>query len=539
MKQSGQPSDGRWMNARRMLMGLWFAMGVVPLALQLRSYLQFVMPHKMNELLVVPPALEKQTVNLPQVCPVQAFVLAGVWWNFEATHYYDAKQGVVCHAVVPQYNLHGNYLMGNATRSPYRSTPSSCANDSLSFDVYLYHGSIGFYSYYEGETGSYCTLDNTAYIVVEVMGTYDINGKILAEDTGSTEYRISCWYGIAGALWLAYRGLMIRRSYVSCERYGRRCGELGETLTQQEAMVFVQETMRLSAHGANNYQRSALLYLIVEGIMTDLFLIIANEGWMSRVQYASMGYNLSGLILVLFEMLESMKWLSETWRLRAKRVFFSYETALVGELVSAIVFQTFLSGLNGSDLKASKPTALAVSYYFWSLICHAVVVLVTVSTISAVRIPWALMYVWFKHRSLGILSVPCCIDTALGVRSRIVLLGGYTFEDAKLYYTPSALKAFGLLKMEEDGAEYLVMHKLHWFTVPRENLIAIGVITGHRVEPCNERPCTGIVSFLDRRLGGRSLQTECYHRTPSKRAVQVFAGSDQGDEKPRTFDEIP
>ncbi|POM78422.1 Hypothetical protein PHPALM_4044 [Phytophthora palmivora] len=472
--------DGRWVTASRMLLFMWFSMGVVPLSLQIRSYLQFVMPHKMNDLLVVPSDLQKETTNLTDVCPVQSFVLAGVWWNFEATHYYKADQGIVCHAVVPQYNLHGNYFIGNATSTPYRSTPPSCANNSLSFDVYLYHGSIGYYSYYEGETGSYCTLDNTAYIVVEVMGTYDINGMFLANDTGSTAYRFSVWYGFAGVVWLIYRCLMIRRSYISCKRYGRRCDGLGESMDQQQAMVFVQESLRLSAHGATNYQRSALLYLIVEGIMTDLFLIIANEGWMSRVQYASMGYNLSGLMLILFEMVESMKWLNEVWRLRIKRLFFSYETALVGELVTALVFQYFLSGLNGSDLKRSKPTALAVSYYCWSLICHAIVVLVIVSTISAVRIPWAILFVWFKHRSLDILSVPCCVDTALGVRSRIMLLGGYREEDGKLYYKPSALKAFGLLIMEEDGTEYLVMHKLYWFTVPRENLIGIGVITGSR-----------------------------------------------------------
>ncbi|KAK1942139.1 hypothetical protein P3T76_006461 [Phytophthora citrophthora] len=529
-------AGGSFMSARRMLLGLWFAMGVVPLALQTRSYLQFVMPHKMNEALVVPPDLPKQTENVTVICPVQAFVLAGVWWNFESVHYYNTTRGIVCHAVVPQYNLHGNYVIGASKVPPYKSTPAKCANDSFSFDLYLYHGSIGYYSFYEGETGTYCPLDNTAYIVVEVLGTFDINGVFLAEDTGSTSYRFSCWYGIAGGIWLVYRALMIRRSFVACSRFGWRCGELGERLDQQEAMVFVQESLRLSAHGATNYQRTALLYLIIEGIMTDLFLIIANDGLMGRIQYASMGYNLSGLMLVLFEMLESMRWLNEKWRLRIKRVFFSYETALVGELVTAIAFETFLSGLNGSELRKSKPTALAVSYYFWSLICHAIVVLVIVSTISAVRIPWALLYVWFKHKSLDVLSIPCCIDTALGVRSRIMLLGGYRLEDGKLYYKPSALKAFGLLRMEDNGVEYLVMHKLYWFTVPRENLIGIGVIIGSRVEPCSERPCTGVVSFLDKRLGGLSTQIKCHHRIPSKSTVRVLVGF---NEIPKNPDEIP
>lgn len=41
--------------------------------------------------------------------------------------------------------------------------------------------------------------------------------------------------------------------------------------------------------------------------MTDVFLIIVKEGWATKVQYASLGYNLSGLMLLLFEMVESMQ----------------------------------------------------------------------------------------------------------------------------------------------------------------------------------------------------------------------------------------
>ncbi|KAE9043508.1 hypothetical protein PR002_g3306 [Phytophthora rubi] len=370
----------------------------------------------MSEVLVVPHDQQKETTNMTQVCPVQALVLAGVWWNFEPTHYYTTDNGIVCHAVVPQYNTHGNYFIGNSKVTPYRTAPSSCVNDSFALEVYFYHASIGFYSFYEGEVGTYCTKDKIAYIAVEVLGAYDINGAFLANDTGSTESRISYWYGIAGAIWLVYRALVIRRSYLSCRHYGRRCDELREKLDQQEAVVFVQESLRLSAHGASNYHRVALLYLIVEGIMTDLFLIIANDGWITRVQYGSLGYNLSGLMLLLFEMLENTKWLSEKWRMRVKRVYFSYETALVGELVTALVLQTILSGLNRSDFKHSKPTALAVSYYLWSLVCHGAVVLVIIAIISSVRVPLALIYVWLKFRSFAVLSEPCCVDAALGTR---------------------------------------------------------------------------------------------------------------------------
>ncbi|GMF33329.1 unnamed protein product [Phytophthora fragariaefolia] len=497
-----------------MLFILWVFQGVLPLVLQTRSYVKFVKPHTISEKLVAPLDLPKETENISEKCPVKAFVLAGVWWNHDPTHYYTIDNTTICH-VVPQYNTHGNYVIDDAKITPLHTAPSSCANDSFRFEVYLYHASIGFYSFYEGEVGTYCTTNRIAYIVVEVFGTFDINGSILANDTGSTKARMSYWYGVVGAIWLVYRSLTIHRSFTSCMGYGRRCDAMDESLHHHQALVFVQESLRLSAHGATNIKRTALLYLVVEGVMTDLFLIIANDGWASRIQYVSLGYNLSGLMLLLFEMLENMNWLSEMWRLRIKRMLFSYETALVGELVTAIVLQTILSGLNGSDFKRSKPTALAVSYYVWSLVCHGAVVLVIIAIISAVRVPSALIYVWYKHRSLAILSQPCCIDTALGPRSRLMMLGGCCWEDNKLYYSTAALKAFGLLKMEENGAEYLVLHKLYWFTAPNDSFIVIGAISGERVEPTNERPCTGIISFIDQMLGGAAGEAGFFPRIQS------------------------
>ncbi|KAH7465783.1 uncharacterized protein KRP23_12322 [Phytophthora ramorum] len=500
---------GRRWAATRILLILWLFQGFVPLTLQTRSYLKFLTPHQISGKLVVPPDLTEQTANLTEVCPMQGYFLAGIWWNFAATHYYQAEQGIVCHGVVPQYNLHGNYLIESSeTVLQSSNAPSDCANCSHPLELYLYHGSIGFYSFYEGTTGTYCTKSKDSYLTIQALGTYDTNGAFLATDRGSTEIRKSYWYGIVGATWLVYRGLTIRRSYVSCKRYSRQCTELGEYLNQQEAMVFVQESLRLSAHGATNYQRSALLYLIVEGIMSDLFLIVAHNNWATWVQYVSLGYNLSGLLFLLFEMVERMRWWSEKWRQRIKRVFFSCEATLVGELVSAIMLQAFLTGLNGSDLKRSKSTALAVSYYFWSLVCHTIVVVVIVSIILSVRVPWAIAYVWIKHRSFVVLLEPCCVDSVLGARSRLMLLGGYRVENSKLYYSVAALKAFGMLKIEEDDVEYLGLHELHWFTVPRNNLVGIGVISGSRVEPCEERRCSGVVSFLDRRLGGAPTQAD-------------------------------
>lgn len=73
----------------------------------------------------------------------------------------------------------------------------------------------------------------------------------------------------------------------------------------KDAVVYVQESMRLSAHGARNYHRAALLYLLVEGLMSDLFLLIAQDGLLAKLQYISLGYNLSGVLSILFEMVEA------------------------------------------------------------------------------------------------------------------------------------------------------------------------------------------------------------------------------------------
>jgi hypothetical protein len=233
-----------WLKAHRMLMLMWLVLGVLPLVLQARSYAKFAMPHQTPETVVVRPDQQKRTANLTELCPVQAYVLAGIWWNLTPTHYYQAEQGLVCHGVVPQYNLHGNYFIGSAKATPSYSTPSNCANDSFPYTMYMYHGSIGFYSFYETVVGTYCATNNFTYVSAEALGTYDTNGVFLANDTGSSKPRLSYWYATVGAIWLTYRVLMIRRSFASCRRYGRRCDELDEPLGQQRAMVFVQESLR-------------------------------------------------------------------------------------------------------------------------------------------------------------------------------------------------------------------------------------------------------------------------------------------------------
>lgn len=76
------------------------------------------------------------------------------------------------------------------------------------------------------------------------------------------------------------------------------------------------------------------------------------------------------------------------------------------------------------------------------------------------------------------------------------MLESYRVEDERLFYKAQALKAFGMLKTEEeDGAEFLLVHKLHWITVPNDNLIGIGSVSG-TVQPCRECACTAVVIFL-------------------------------------------
>ncbi|RLN10223.1 hypothetical protein BBJ28_00026632, partial [Nothophytophthora sp. Chile5] len=86
---------------------------------------------------------------------------------------------------------------------------------------------------------------------------------------------------------------------------------------------------------------------------------------------------------------------------------------------------------------------------------------------------------------------------------KLTKLGGYSWDNGRLYYTAEALKAFGLMSMtEEDGHEFLALHKLYWFAIPRDDLFVIGTIWNQSVVPCAERPCSGIVSSFGQRLGG-------------------------------------
>ncbi|OWZ15247.1 hypothetical protein PHMEG_00011154 [Phytophthora megakarya] len=504
--------------AQRLLMAAWFVVGVVPFALQTRSFLKFATPHKITNTLVPPLSAYKETISLTEVCFARGMQMAQVWWNIDITHYYIVDQGHLCHFVVPQYNVHGTYLIATRKTVPFYTTPSDCADDSYPVELYFYHGSIGFYSFYEEVVGTYCSIDYTVYGLVGGLGTFDMNGSSLANDAGIDDYRWSYWYSLVGALWILYRILVLRRSYIASKRYGRRCDQMRESLGRKPATIFVHENLRLSAHGASNWQRILLLYLLVEGLMSDLFLLVATEGVFAWLQYISLGYNLSGVLLLLFEMIENMGWLREKYRLFIKRLLFSYESSLLGELLSAICQPYFLTFLNRSDLKQSGSTAIAVSYYAWSLVGHGIILLCLVGFIMSVRVLRAVSLVhWQYGRTWSFFSAPCCVDNTIGMKNKMTMLRGYCWQDGRLLYKTEALKAFGILKMvDEDGTVFLVLRRLLWFTVPSVDLLVIGVVSTQGVEPCSERACTtGMVSFFDRNVGSSRS------RNRSLRNIQV------------------
>ncbi|KAJ8566349.1 hypothetical protein ON010_g6773 [Phytophthora cinnamomi] len=501
--------------SQRLLMVVWLSVGILPLLLQIKSYWKFATPHKLSEALVVPENAARGTANIDTLCPVEGFFIASAWWNIAITHYYSVEHGHICHFVIPQYDIHGSYVLGAERVAPSSTTPSSCSEDSYSLEHYFYHGSISYYAFYEEAEGTYCADDKTAYVRVRGVGTFDINGGALAKDKGSDGYRFSYWYSLFGFSWLVYRVILLRRSYLMCKRYGIRFDHLQETLTRKAAVVYAQESLRLAPHSASNYFRVVVLYMLVEGVMSDLFLLIAQDGLFAKTQYISLGYNLSGLLSMVFEMIESRQWLNEKIRLLVKRLLFNYETCLVGELLGAGIMNHYLTWINRSHLRESRPVAVAVSYYVWSLVGHGVLVLGLTAFIVSIRFSLASAYMLWYHRTWRVFTAPCCVDTILGVRSKMIMLGGYSWTNGQLFYTVDALKAFGILKtVEDNGAEFLVLRRLHSVKVRREDLLVIGSVAGSYVEACSERSCVSPVALFDRDLGGivespRKLHSVC------------------------------
>lgn len=94
-----------------------------------------------------------------------------------------------------------------------------------------------------------------------------------------------------------------------------------------------------------------MLYLLIEGLMSDLFMLIAQDGILVKIQYVSLGYNLSGVLLLVYEMIEHMQRLREKWRVFINRLIFCYESSMLGELLSVIGLHHYITTINRSILR--------------------------------------------------------------------------------------------------------------------------------------------------------------------------------------------
>jgi hypothetical protein len=239
--------------------------------------------------------------------------------------------------------------------------------------------------------------------------------------------------------------------------------------------------------------------------MADLFLFITKEGVSALIQCISLGYNLAAILSTLFELIEACGCLRKHVR-AVKCVLFSYETAMVGELLGVFVIQAFLTFLNESRLQDTQSVALAVSYYVWGLMGHGFFLCGATLFLFSVRTLGSFASAWWKYRSFEPLWVDCCIDDALGSRQKSAMVTGYCWLEGKLFFSKDSLVAYGLMKVESesDGDTLLVHEKIRWFTAPRNGLVAIGVIHDTHVVSCVERsiPENAVVVPCGSLLGG-------------------------------------
>lgn len=482
-----QPARHGSLSTNRRFLFFWVGAVFTPFMLQLRCYLQMVTPHKISQNLLVldaDPVLDQVTLH----CPIRGIRIAGVWWNIWPTYYHITQTGKVCHFVVPQYNMHGAYHFGSDAEASSTAS-SNCHTPVTPVDYYFYHGSVGFYSFYEEGSGTYCADDWTATLTVYKLGSYDINGQFLADDRGSIGYRQSYWFGTVGLIWIIFRALVIRRSFIVFKRYLTRCQANGVDLKLRDVIIYIQESARLTAHGARGYHRIGLLVLLLEGLMADLFMFITKEGVSALIQCISLGYNLSAILSTLFEIIEGCGCLRKHVR-AVKCVLFSHETAMVGELLGVFVIQALLTFLNKSRLQDTQSVALAMSYYVWGLMGHGFFLCVVTLFLFSVRAIGSFACTWWRYRSFGPLWADCCIDDALGPRQKLAIVTGCCWIEGKLFFSKDSLVAYGLMRVESesDGDSLLVHEKIRWFTAPRNGLVSIGVICGTHVVSCAERP---------------------------------------------------
>lgn len=521
----------------RRLMIVWVGAVFTPFLLQVRSYVQMVAPHKISQDLLAldADALSDQVASR---CQVHGLYIAGVWWNIMPTHYYELPTSRICHFVVPQYNMHGRYhLSSDETRSA-----AGCKGETTPINYYFYHGSIGFCSFYEEGFGTVCSDTWTATIDVNKVGSFDMNGQSLADDRGSTTHRESYWFGAVGMLWILFRALVIRRSFILFKRHLSRCQHQHAILRLRDVIVYVQESARLMAYGASNWHRAGVIYLLLEGFMSDLFLFITKDGLSALIQCISLCYNLAGIISVLFEIVESsaatkrssLRW-SRAVRIM-KRLFFNHETTMIGELLLVTVLQLYITTLNKSKMQDTIHVAHTVSYYLWGLAGHAIVAFSMVVFLFMVRSAGVTIVVWRKFRSLGPLTAPCCVEATLGIRQKLVLVTGYVWtDDCRLYYAKDSLTSYGLMMAEEDksagdkGQLLLVRERINWFAVPKENLVVLGGVREMHIEPCEEwsLPSAKVV-MCDRNLGGYQ-SSEQHGEWCEDTALDLEVGDDKED----------
>lgn len=490
---------GSNLRARRTPLIIWLGAVLGPFLLQFNSYVQLVTPHKISQNLLALD-LQEEDGDVLANCPIRGIFIAGVWWNIGPSQYYATASGRICRFVVPQYNMHGAY---HFAPSEPMAPISSCSTERFAVNYYFYHGSIGYYSFYEEGDGYFCTDDMTAVIKVTKLGSYDMNGQILADDRGTTGYRSSYWFGVVGLSWIIFRALVLRRSFIVFMRHINRCLDRHEHLQIRDAIIYIQESARLSAHGANNLHRLALLYLLLEGFMADLFLFITKEQIAALTQCISLTYNLAGIVSILFEMVETSKFLGRRVQ-SVKRWLFNNEMTMIGEVLVVSVLQMYLTKLNRSKFNETKSVAQSVSYYAWGLLAHAFIATTMVLFLFIVRSTGAAIIVHVKYGALAPLTAPSCVETVLGARQKLILLMGYRWSDGKLYYEQTTLRAYGLLvTVNDEGDEFcLVQEKIYWFTAPVHALTSVGRIDGKHVEWCADQPCTCQVTPCDRVLGG-------------------------------------
>jgi hypothetical protein len=498
------------LSGTKLLVLVWTVITLLPWALQVRSFLLLALPHAVLPDLVVDEFAAPETDELSARCPAKGLRIAGIWWNVWATHY-TTREGRqhVCHFVTQQFNLHGAYLVSSDS-----IVWTKACGDAPAIQVYYYHGSIGYVSYYAGGDGVYCDDDKTGYVMTKTLGTAGMNGDELARDTGGGgRRRWSAWFVCAGASWIIYRVFVLHRSLVLCVQFGRRCDHGRESISFQVAAVYIQETVRLAPHDARNAHRFMLVYFLVEGLMADLFLMIAKEDTGAMLQFVSIGYNLAGMLSMLFEVLENTTWLSERVYRVVRRLLFNNEMEFVGELLCAGIMQRFISTLNRSRFRDSLAPAQAVSYYVWSLVGHGSVLIVLLGIVFTIRALGALAIARVRYGTVRMLTSPNCVDMVLRGRLKYVLLLGFVWRDGQLYHSRETLKAYGLLRTTDDkesADEMLVHHQVSWRGSPSErNLMVVGRITGgHNVVPISSiRPCDGDVVFCDRILGSDGIMT--------------------------------